>query len=209
MYTIHKTDDIAKMEEGRIALTPWGAQYKPDARFYIGWTDDALHVHLRAYEANPVADITERNGNVCTDSCLEFFFSLSPDCSNGYFNFETNANPTLLLHYGLGNKYPGRVHVDWPIEDFHMTCTRDTDACSVGGGVYWQVNYIVPLDMLRKYVPDASLYAGEIIRANLYKCGRTRQVNHHLTWADFDTTDVPRPNFHQPKYFGEMVLAAE
>ena len=37
---------------------------KPDARFYIGWTDDALHVHLRAYEANPVADITERNGNV-------------------------------------------------------------------------------------------------------------------------------------------------
>lgn len=85
-YVIHKTDDIARMEEGRIALAPWGAEYRPDARFYIGWQDDRLIVHLRAYEVNPVADVTERNGNVCCDSCLEFFFSPSADNSAGYFN---------------------------------------------------------------------------------------------------------------------------
>ncbi|MDD6876948.1 MAG: carbohydrate-binding family 9-like protein [Clostridiaceae bacterium] len=206
-YVIHKTDDIARMEEGRIALAPWGAEYRPDARFYIGWQDDRLIVHLRAYEVNPVADVTERNGNVCCDSCLEFFFSPSADNSAGYFNFEMNANPTLLLHYGLVSKHTERFCVDWPLEAFRLTVTRDSDACSMGGGVYWQANFIVPLDMVRRYVPGASFEKGQILRANLYKCGSTRQVSHYLTWAPFDTADVPRPDFHVPRYFGEMLLS--
>ena len=198
-YTIRHTNDITKMEEGRIATTPWGAEYRPDARFYIGWSEDHLDVYLRAYEVNPVADVTERNGNVCRDSCLEFFFSTSADNSTGYFNFEMNSNPTLLLHYGLGNKYPGRECVEWPLEDFELTTEKNES--------YWQNHFIVPLTMLKKYVPSAELKAGQIWRANLYKCGNTRQINHYLTWNDFDTTDVPRASFHQPKYFGELVFA--
>ncbi len=206
-YSIHKTDDIAQMEEGRIALAPWGTEYHPDARFYIGWQDDRLIVHLRAYEIHPVADVTERNGNVCRDSCLEFFFSPRADNSAGYFNFEMNANPTLLLHYGLDSKYPGRVCVDWPLDAFELTVTRGSDVCSMGGGCYWQTNFIVPLDMVRKYVPEVAFRKGDTLRANLYKCGSTRQVSHYLTWAPFDTSDIPRPNFHVPRYFGEMRLA--
>ncbi len=204
MYQIHHTTDIAKMEEGRIALNPWKKAYEPDARFYVGWTEDALHVFLRAYEVDPVADKTERNSSVCCDSCLEFFFSPSTDCSNGYFNFEMNANPTLLLHYGLENR-KGRVCVDWPLEAFRLTCERGEDA----GGRYWQTSFIAPLDMIRHYIPGVELYPGKIIRANVYKCGDTRQPNHYMTWSPVDTRVIPNPDFHQPNYFGQMVLAED
>ena len=63
--------------------------------------------------------------------------------------------------------------------------------------------------MLQKYIPDAELYAGKLIRANVYKCGSTRQPAHFMTWAHFDTREVPHPDFHQPKYFGQMVLAED
>lgn len=207
MYMINKTADLSQMNEGRIALTPWGGEYKPDARFYIGWQDDRFIVYLRAYETNPVADVTERNGNVCRDSCLEFFFSPSADCSNGYFNFEMNCNPTLLLHYGLTANQKDRAIVDYPLDAFRLTCTHDTDACSCGGGVYWQTRFEVPFALLEKYIPGVTLKSGDIIRANLYKCGSTRQVSHYLTWAPFDTVKVPRPNFHVPEMFGRMQLA--
>ena len=203
MYTIRHSIDPADLELGRIDLAPWGGEYRPEAMYKIGYSDRGLQVYLRCYEVDPVADVLERNGNVCRDSCMEFFFSPSADLSNGYFNFELNANPTLLLHYGLTARV-GRCCVEWPIEDFDITVTKKFDDF---GRRYWQLSFTAPWAMMAKYIPGFEpLKAGDIIRANLYKCGSTRQTSHYLTAFPFDTEKVPRPDFHVPDQFGQMIL---
>ena len=100
MYTIKKTQELRDMELGRVSCYPWGGDYRPEMLFKIGHGEDALLVNLLCYEEAPVITATERNGAVWNDSCLEFFVSPSEDLSAGYFNFQINAHPTLLLHYG-------------------------------------------------------------------------------------------------------------
>lgn len=203
-YLIRHTTDLAKMDTGSIETYPWGGEYRPDARFKIGWTDEGLNVHLRSYESKTVATVFERNGNVCRDSCMEFFFSPSPDNSAGYFNFEINPNPTLLLHYGLTSNARLRKPAEWPIGDFRITCTKGLDDF---GRAYWQLDYLIPFSFICSYVPNWKPQKGSVIRANLYKCGAIDQPSHFGTWNSIDTSIVPRPNFHTPDFFGEMELA--
>ena len=75
MYTIRHSIDPADLELGRIDLAPWGGEYRPEAMYKIGYSDRGLQVYLRCYEVDPVADVLERNGNVCRDSCMEFFLA--------------------------------------------------------------------------------------------------------------------------------------
>lgn len=203
-YLIHKTTDLAEMETGVLAQFPWGGDYRPDVRFKIGWSDDCFYVHLRDYEEKVVATITERNGNVCLDSCMEFFFSPSADNSAGYFNIEINPNPTLLLHYGLTGDRKVRGPFDWPAEDLQISSARGTDDF---GRAYWQLDYIVPFTMIRRYVPGWKPEKGTLIRANIYKCGRIDQPIHRAMWSPIDPEAVVKPDFHKPEYFGVMELA--
>jgi len=203
-YQIRHTTDLSEMETGHISNYPWGGDYRPDVLFKIGWTEEGFNVHLRSYEERAVATILERNGNVCTDSCMEFFFSPSADNSAGYFNFGISPYPTLLLHYGLTPKITDRCCVEWPLEDFKITCTRARDDF---GRRFWQLDYFVPFAMVEQYVPGCKLEKGSVIRAKLYKCGSNDQPSHFGTWNYMDPAVVARPNFHTPDFYGEMVLA--
>ena len=41
------------------------------------------------------------------------------------------------------------------------------------------------------------------IRANFYKCGDKTAHPHYLSWSPIDT---PKPDFHRPDFFGELLL---
>ena len=43
----------------------------------------------------------------------------------------------------------------------------------------------------------------ESIRANFYKCGDKTAHPHYLSWSPIDT---PKPDFHRPEFFGELIL---
>ncbi len=204
MYTICKTTDLAKMELGRVDLYPWGGSRRVEMLFKIGHDDEALYVNLLSYEENPVAWASERNGEVWNDSCMEFFVSPAADSSVGYFNFEINSNPTMLLHFG--RERSGRAPVDiaeWPTVSFRLNCTKGMDDF---GRAYWRLSYRIPYALFRSYVPEAGLSDGSVIRANLYRCGSNAQTAHYGVWNPIDTTVIPKPDFHRPEYFGEMLL---
>lgn len=135
---------------------------------------------------------------VCNDSCMEIFISPSEDCSNGYFNFEANAHPSFLLQYNRDG-FDKNCFVEWEDADFNMKRTFDSD----GDGNFWQLDFEIPFAMIHKYVPEADLSSGSVIRGNVYKCGCHDQEEHYGSWNPVST---PSPNFHIKECFGKFII---
>ena len=82
-----------------IDIYAWGGDYRPEARAYVAWDDGGLQVLLCAREAAVSTRVTDFNGDVWTDSCLEFFLRPFVDDAR-YVNIEVNAAGAALI--GLG-----------------------------------------------------------------------------------------------------------
>ena len=65
----------------------------------------------------------------------------------------------------------------------------------------WQVAYRIPFSILKKYHDFADPEPGTIWHANFYNCADETSHPHWLTWAP---VDFPKPNFHLPKFFGQL-----
>ncbi len=196
-YIIKNTPDIDKAPFERVDSWPWDFHYEPKTLFRAVHTDDRMKVSLRCYEKDPYAGVTKTNGYVCNDSCMEFFFTPSADNSLGYFNFELNSNPTYLFGYNpVGGK---EVYIEWDEREYALRTTYGEDE----GEAFWQVDFELPYEMIKKYAPEAYLESGSVIRGNVYKCGRHQQVEHYGTW---NLVETDAPNFHKPEFFGKFIL---
>ena len=155
----------------------------------IAWDDERLYVRLNAVEANIRAEHRGPLGMPCEDSCLEFFFSPTPGDPR-YFNIEYNPNASLYLGFGDGRN-PIRLlpERDW----FAAAAGRTADG--------WQVEYAVPFEFVRMFVPEFQPTVGGAIRANCYKCGDLTAAEHFLAWNPCTSEE---PNFHRPQDFGLM-----
>lgn len=91
-------DKIPALQVESVHWTP-----KTDIRMMqqVGYDENGLYIHQRAWEKDVRAEHTEPLSSVCEDSCMEFFFSLEPD-DGRYFNFEFNLNGCLFLGIGHG-----------------------------------------------------------------------------------------------------------
>jgi len=197
-------DHPEAFETRPISICPWGGDYRPETTVRVGWDGKScLFVHLKTHENNPKIVATRRGGDVWLDSCMEFFFSPSADLSNGYFNFEMNANPTLLDHYGPCKKDEApRVEVEWPIADYQLESRRYArEDVNV-----WELYLTIPFAMVKKYAPEFDPQPGTIIRANAYKCGDETAQPHFICCFPIDPEKVPEPAFHKPEFFGELEL---
>lgn len=155
----------------------------------IGWDDQHLYVHLNAVEAHIRAEHRGPLGMPCEDSCLEFFFSPTMGDPR-YFNMEYNPNASLYLGFGDGcNANRLLPERDW----FGAVAARTEDG--------WQVEYTVPFEFVRIFVPGFSPSPGDVMRANCYKCGDLTVQEHYLAW---NPCTSEQPNFHRPQDFGLM-----
>jgi hypothetical protein len=73
----------------------------------------------------------------------------------------------------------------------------------VPGPVTWTLHYRLPLDILARYAPVTPPAPGVRWRANFYKCADRTSHPHWLTWSEVHR---PRPDFHVPEDFGELVF---
>ena len=71
----------------------------PSTHFRLAYDDSALYVMFRVEDRYVRAVADHHQGNVCRDSCVEFFFTPGSDVSNGYFNIEMNCGGTMLFHF--------------------------------------------------------------------------------------------------------------
>jgi hypothetical protein len=73
--------------------------YKPKVNFRIGHTGDKIVLKFYVEEEAVRATVTNINGPVHTDSCVEFFVSFD---GKNYYNFEFNCIGTPHVAWGEG-----------------------------------------------------------------------------------------------------------
>lgn len=177
-------------------------EHFPKTQVKIAYDDSAVYVIFRVEDKYVRAVTAEPQGMVCTDSCVEFFFTPGPDVSQGYFNLEMNCGGTLLLYH---QKARDKETVAVPKADYSQiaiahSLPRIVDP-EITKPITWTVECRIPIEFLKKYCPVTAPTPGVVWRANFYKCADDTSHPHWLTWSPIDR---PKPDFHQPEFFGVL-----
>ena len=158
-------------------------------------SDEKIYVHQVAREKNIRAELTDKLGSICTDSCMEFFFSPVPE-DGRYFNIELNLNGAIFLGFGHGRADSIRLIPEDHKKLFNIRTNKTADG--------WEIFYEIPLEFLHVFYPDYDFKSGRVIRANCFKCGDLTAQPHYMMWNE---TTSETPDFHRPQDFGRMIFA--
>jgi len=182
------------LEELSIDRFPWDENhYRPESHARLGWTRGGLHVLMYSREPAVRAQETRIGGEVYKDSCLELYIGAAEEPV--YFNLE--CNPAGVMHIGIGTERAGRRVL--------AACPAGMRiATSLHKGAWWAVEYVVPADFLLSE-GSIRLENGAKLRGNAYKCGDLSAFRHHGMW---NLVDWPKPDFHRPEFFGDLILQA-
>jgi len=168
--------------------------YCPKIVFSATYSDEGFHAHFDAYEKNPRAEVTEQQGPVCDDSCLEWFINFDPVHTDRYFNIEMNAKGIANMGFRK-DRYDNTPVAVEDIETMKIKAEIFED--------HWTVDYTVPFELLKKYIPDYEFKKGLKHPANVYKCGDETEFPHFGCWK---MVNREKPDFHIPSYFGRMTI---
>jgi len=166
----------------------WGTETDITAQAQLCYDGEAIYVAMEATERHIRAEECGKLGMPCLDSCLEFFFCPIPG-DNRYFNIE--YNPNCCLCFGFGGDCRVRLVVKEELLAPQVTRTE----------AGWRIEYRIPFQLIRQFVPEFTPASGTAIRANCYKCGELTVRNHYLSW---NPVELPKPCFHCPPHFGIM-----
>lgn len=163
-----------------------------------------VYVIFQVHDKYVKSTVTEINGHVSGDSCVEFFFSPDADHPERYFNLEVNAGGIPLMFFVTT---PWTEFVRLPadaikeIEIAHsLPAVVDPE---ISDEVTWTIEYRIPLKMLKRFTKVTAPDAGVAWRANFYKTGSKTSNPHYYTWSPVENAV---PNFHLPAYFGRIVF---
>lgn len=161
----------------------------------IGYTAEALFLHLwidvpqvRAVETGPI-------GIPCKDSCLEFFFQ-PVNGDPRYINVEFNSNGCIYL--GMGTCIQDLIRL-LPEKDIDSIFEPEIQRTENG----WEIYYRIPYFFVRQLFPQFVVTPGDTIRANCFACSDLSQPHYYLSWNPI--TEEPF-TFHHSRCFGSMVF---
>lgn len=187
-----------EIESLQLEMVNWKEfPYKPDVSVQIAYNENELFLRYQVNEQAVEAEITEPNGRVWTDSCVEFF--LSPEGNDEYYNLEINCIGTILL--GFRKKGEPATHAT---EDQIATIRRistlgDSPFAERKESTEWQISVAIPWEVFFKHTLQP--IQGKKMRGNFYKCGDELSVPHFVSWTKIKTEN---PNFHMPDFFGGL-----
>lgn len=192
MYTIREkgSSDIPE-----IVITEYiGEDYCPKVVFNATYSEKGFHAHFVTYEKNPRITKTKHLELVNEDSCVEWFMNFDPVHTDRYFNFEVNAGgiANIAFRKDRYDKTPLSVE-DIEMLDIKTEIFDD----------YWTVDFTVPFELLKKYIPEYEFKKGLEHPANVYKCGDFTEIPHYGCWS---MVSREKPDFHIPSYFGKMTI---
>ena len=179
--------------------------YKPAVSFKIGYSKNALYIKYNIQEKAIRAMNIEPNTKVWEDSCCEFFCDFD---GKGYYNLETNCIGTQVFGWGESMKdrelaAKSRIRADASIiNKIRKKSTLGSKQFDVKiGNFNYDIVMVIPADVF--YKNNITFEKGLKFKANFYKCGDKTPDMHFLSWnpIKFDS-----PNFHLPKFFGEINL---
>lgn len=175
----------------------------PKVQAKVRYDSQAIYVIFRVEDQFVRAVAKKYDDFVCRDSCVEFFWIPGTDPSMGYYNLEMNCGGTMLFHYQTiprKNSKPVELADAERIQVAH-TMPKQVEP-EIAQPTTWFVEYRLPLDIVPKYVPKATMPApGVIWKANFYKCADDCSHPHWLLWNPIDRV---KPDFHVPTDFGTI-----
>ncbi len=195
---------IPKNETVEITLSHnnWEAEfpYKPQVSAALSHDSQTLFLNFVVKEKAVLARVSEDNGEVWTDSCVEFFISFD---DSGYYNFEFSCIGKLLLAFRKEKPAPEYASIEimnsivrkssLGNEPFEERVNEN------GEDFEWEMAVEIPKSAFFKH--DFASFDGIEATANVYKCGDNLSDPHFISWAPITT---PQPNFHCPEYFGVL-----
>jgi hypothetical protein len=118
-------------------------------------------------------------------------------------NFETNCIGAMVASRRLGR---AEEVTPLPAEEMALIkrrCTYPRVPFAEKDGLFeWQVELQIPLSLIFR---DRQPVFPQILKANFYKCADKTKQPHFLSWQPIR---LPKPDFHRPEFFGEIVLNA-
>lgn len=172
--------------------------YKPQVSVQIAHNGHFILLKYDVREQAVMAKVTKPNGEVWTDSCVEFF--ISPGGDNEYYNFEFNCIGTPLLRHNInGEVVFASDDVMSSIKTLSTLGNKPFDEKK--GDWEWSLVVAIPVKSLFRH--DISELQGRTMKANFYKCGDGLTVPHFVAWTRIETEN---PSFHEPRFFGEIVF---
>lgn len=195
------SDILSGVPAQSVACNNWAKDfpYAPQVQFQIAHNGTELFIKFSVSEACTMAQVREDNGEVWTDSCVEFFMALD---NSGYYNLEMTCIGKTLL--GFRKERPNAVHASpeimQSIKRFPTLGTANFEEKK--GDNHWEVTAAVPATALFRH--NVSEWSGLKASINVYKCGDNLSQPHFLSWQPIDT---PTPDFHVPRCFTEVEFA--
>ena len=202
---------FATIEPQPIACCNWPDKfpYKPDVRFRMFHTSDYLMIRFEVEELHTAALVTHDNGEVWTDSCVEFF--ISPAGNDTYYNFETTCTGRMLLAYHKNGQPEVRAEkqaldsvIRYTALPYGAMFTEDSYPVADDELERWSLTLAIPPQALFHHTLTS--WDGLTPSVNLYKCGDNLSVPHFLSWAPIIWH---KPNFHLPSFFRPVKLLSD
>ena len=176
---------------------PEDAPYSPDCNGSVARSASHLAVmfHVRGLDLRATA--MEDNGNSWEDSCCEFF--ISDPFDGTYYNFELTCVGSLLAAKGSGRQ--NREIIDPNLlKSVIRYSSLERKPLEINGKIFgWTVVMLIPFKLIG--IDPENLPVS--VRGNFYKCGDLTAHPHFLSW---NPVSVPKPDFHRPDHFGELIL---
>lgn len=178
----------------------WATQYpyQPYVKIKAVYTENFLYLYFYVEENAIRSTATKINDFVYIDSCIEFFCSPNIHKSD-YYNLEMNCCGNVFMAYGPNRKE--RKFVDESVLktiQYSSTVKGPTKEIS-HDDKNWAIVVKIPWQVYSSLSKNGKPKSGDIWKGNFYKCGDKLPQLHYGSWAKIDT---PKPDFHQPDFFG-------
>lgn len=168
--------------------------YRPDCNVTLAHDGKniAMLFHVRGLDLRAME--MEDNGSMWEDSCVEFF--VQDPSGEKYYNFELSCAGRLLAAEGANRNDRPRRGAE-VLNRVRRFTTVEGAPFQKDGGIYsWTAGMLIPM-----YLFGAA--GVKELRANFYKCGDKTAHVHFVSW---NPIDLPKPDFHRPDFFGELIL---
>ncbi len=185
---------------------PQSTDHRPATRAKLAMRGRRLHVLFNVGDRYVRSVHTNRQDQVCRDSCVEMF--VEPVEGKGYFNFEFNCGGAMLLYHiadpAIGPDGQFKQYTIPPQEQLLPIEVRATlpeqTPIEIETPLTWRLAAAIPLEVMERYVGLLSVEQGTTWRANFFKCGDDTSHPHWASWSPIGE----KLSFHQPDRFGVL-----
>lgn len=171
--------------------------YKPQTKVLLGHDNKYIYAWFIVRSKSVKGVYLHDQEPVSSDSCVEIF--LQPEVGGEYWNFEFNCLGTLNASHRIikpesTKLTPQEASTILRFPSLHRESFDETD-----GITEWDLMIMIPLALMNIETSEFPVQ----MRGNIYSCASGMKDPYYMSYYPIDS---PKPNYHLPETFGQIVL---